>query len=129
MDTRGSIFTDAFVSGDDIPLNVQFYQSDNITPKDMTGSTAGITVKSDVTDQNKDPVPDSEALFQQDLVGNSSGLFPFLIPGQTAGAAMLSPGAYWLDLKLWDSANKRTTMFTTRLPIDESVTQRVTPNP
>lgn len=128
MDTCGSIFTQPFVSGDDIPLAVQFYQSDNITPKPMTGYTVGMTVKSNVTDPSTDlPVPDSAALFQQDLPGTSSGLFNFLIPGQTAGNPTFAPGQYYLDFKQWDSTGKRTTVLTTMLPINQSVTLRIAP--
>jgi hypothetical protein len=128
MDTCGSIFPSAFPSGDDIPLNIQFYQADNVTVKDMTGYTIGITVKQTVTDpQTELPIPDSAALFQKDLPGNSSGLFAFLIPGQTAGAVTFVPGNYYLDVKQWDPSASRTTVLTTTLPINESVTQRSAP--
>jgi hypothetical protein len=125
MDTCGSIFTQAFVSGDDIPLSVQFYKSDNVTIKDMTGFTVGMTVKSTIIDpQTEVPIPDSQALFQMDLAGNTTGLFSFVIPGQTAGNPTLAPGNYYLDLKQWDPTNKRTTVVTTMLPVTDSVTQR-----
>ena len=130
MNTCGSIFSQAFPSGDDIPLSIQFYQADNVTPKDMTGYTVGLTVKTTVTDPQTDlPIPDSSALFQKDLAGNTTGLFPFLIPGQTAGVPTLVPGNYFLDVKQWDSTGKRTTVLTTTLPINESVTQRPIPAP
>ena len=130
MDTCGTSFNQAFPSGDDIPLSVQFYQADNVTPKDMTGFTVGMTVKQTVTDpQTGLPVPDSAALYQKDLAGNTSGLFQFKIPGQTAGAPTLAPGNYFLDLKRWDSTGLRTTVLTTGLPINESVTQRAAPSP
>jgi hypothetical protein len=129
MDTCGSIFPQAFPSGDDIPLNLQFYASDNVTPKDMTGYTVGLTVKASVTDpQTKEPVPDSAALFQKDLPGDATGLFPFKIPGQTAGAVTLVPGNYYLDVKQWNLAGERTTTLTTTLPVNESVTQRPVPS-
>ena len=128
MDTCGSIFSQGFPSGDDIPLNIQFYQSDNVTPENMTGYTIGITIKETVTDpQTDEPIPDSAALFQQDLAGNTTGLFAFLIPGQTAGAPTFVPGDYYMDVKQWNSTNQRTTVLTTMLPIIESVTQRATP--
>jgi hypothetical protein len=130
MDTCGTSFNQAFPSGDDIPLSVQFYQADNVTPKDMTGYTVGMTVKATVTDpQTKLPVPDSAALYEKDLAGNTSGLFPFKIPGQTAGAPTLAPGEYYLDVKRWDSTGTRTTVLTTALAINESVTQRAAPSP
>jgi hypothetical protein len=125
MDTCGSIFPEAFPSGDDIPLNVQFYQSDNVTVKDMTGFTVGITIKTTVTDpQTEAPIPDSSALYQKDLPGNTTGLFVFKVPGQTGGNPTFVPGEYYLDFKQWDTTNERTTILTTMLPITESVTQR-----
>lgn len=127
MDTCGSIFPQAFVTGDDIAFNIQFYQSDNVTPKPMTGYTVGMTIKVAVIDQNGNPIPDSEALYQNDLTGNSTGLFVFDIPGQTLGAPTLAPGNYFLDVKQWDPSGERTTVLTTSLPINESVTQRAIP--
>ena len=124
MDTCGSIFPSGFPSGDDIALTVQFYQADNVTAKDMTGYTVGMTVKTQVTDYQDNPIPDSAALYQHDMAGNTTGAFTFKIPGQTAGAATLAPGNYYLDVKQWDSTGNRTTVLSTRLPIDESVTQR-----
>lgn len=127
MDTCGSIFPQAFVSGDDIALNVQFYQSDNVTPKSMTGLTVGMTIKTSLTDDQGNPVLDSAALFAQDLPGNASGLFSFAIPGQTVGIPTFAPGEYYLDLKQWDSTGKRTTVLTSMLPINASVTLRTAP--
>lgn len=129
MDTCGSIFSQAFVTGDDIPLNLQFYQSDNVTPKPMTGYTIGITIKANLTDQYGNPIPDSEALFAQDLIGDNTGLFAFEIPGQTAGQATFAPGEYYLDVKQWDSTGDRTTVLTSMLPINQSVTLRTVPSP
>jgi hypothetical protein len=130
MDTCGSVFTQGFPSGDDIPLEVQFYQSDNITVQDMTGYTVGMTIKQTATDpQTGDPIPDSAALYQKDLAGNTTGLFSFKIPGQAAGIPTFQPGEYFLDLKQWDPAGERSTVLTTMLPIAESVTQRSAPSP
>jgi len=130
MDTCGSLFNSGFPSGDDIPLSVQFYQADNVTIKDMTGYTVGMTVKATVIDpQTKFPIPDSAALYQKDLIGNTTGLFAFLIPGQTAGSVTFVPGNYYLDVKQWDPAGKRTTVLTTMLPINQGVTQRSAPSP
>jgi hypothetical protein len=129
MDTNGSIFTEAFVSGDDIVLPFQFYQPDNVTPKPMTGFVVGMTVKATLEDINGNPIPDSQALFEKDLAGDNTGLFTFTIPGSKAGLVTFVPGTYYLDLKQWDSTNKRSTVLTTTLPITESVTLRTVPAP
>ena|ERR1700756_5409885 len=127
MDTGGSIFAPGFNSGDDIPIPVIFFQSDNLTPIDMTGQTVGITIKEALTDANGNPVPDSQAIFSQDLPGDTSGTFSFLIPGFTLGNPTLLPGNYFVDCKKWDLTGKRSTVFTSSLPINESVTLRATP--
>jgi hypothetical protein len=128
MDTCGSIFTQAFVSGDDIELDFQFYQPDNVTPKPMTGYTVGLTVKKALIDNQGNPVPDSAALYQDDLPGDSTGLFSFILPGQAAGNPTFAPGNYYLDVKQWNSTLKRTTVLTTMLPINQSVTLRSAPS-
>jgi hypothetical protein len=129
MDTGGSIFTEAFVSGDDIVLPFQFYQPDNMTVKPMTGFVVGMTVKQTLEDSEGNPIPDSQALFKKDLAGDNTGLFTFTIPGSTTGTVTLAPGSYYLDLKQWDSTGKRSTVLTTTLPITESVTLRTVPAP
>ena len=127
MDTCGSIFTQGFVSGDDITLNVQFYLPDNVTVKDMTGFKVGMTIKSALEDSQGNPIPDSQALFQQDISGNTTGNFTLLIPGQTAANPTFVPANYYLDIKQWDSTGKRTMVLTSMLPINESVTLRYVP--
>lgn len=129
MDTCGSIFPTPFYSGDDIPINVQFYQSDNVTPKPMTGYTVGMTVKAALDDGFGNLTPDSQSIYEKDLHGDATGLFPFTIPGQTAGNPTLNPGNYFLDVKQWDSTGKRTNVLTTMLPINQSVTLRAIPAP
>ena len=128
MNTCGSIFSQAFISGDDIPLDIQFYQSDNVTLKDMTGYKVGITIKAVLDDGYGNLTPDSASKFEQDLPGNTTGLFHFAIPALTAGNPTLVPGNYFFDCKQWDSTNKRTTVFTTMLPINQSVTLRSVPS-
>ena len=127
MDTCGSIFTQAFLSGDDILLNFQFLQSDGITAKPMTGYVVGLTIKTSLTDSNGNLTLDSAAVFQKDLAGDATGIFHYTIPGQTTGQPTLNPGTFFLDLKQWDSTSKRTTVLTTKLPINQSVALRSTP--
>jgi hypothetical protein len=128
MDTCGTIFTQPFYSGDDIPIAIQFYQSDKVTPKPMTGFNVGMTVKAALDDGYGNLIPDSQALFQKDLPGDNTGLFTFKIPALNAqNAATLLPGNYYLDVKQWDTTSKRTTVLSTMLPINESVTLRPVP--
>ena len=129
MNTCGSVFTAPFYSGDDITLNVQFYGSDNVTPKPMTGYTVGMTIKAALDDGYGNLTPDSQSLYEKDLSGNASGLFTFHIPGLTNAQSTFAPGQYFLDIKQWDSTAARTTVLTTMLPINQSVTLRASPSP
>lgn len=127
MDTCGSIFPAPFYSGDDIPIDIQFYQADNVTPKPMTGFTVGMTVKATLDDGQGNLTPDSAALYQADLAGNSTGLFHFAIPGETNAAPTFQPGEYYLDVKQWDASAKRQNVLTTMLVVNQSVTLRTAP--
>lgn len=126
MNTCGSIFTQAFASGDDIPLTINFYQPDGVTPKPMTGYIIRVMVKAaPLQDQFGDPIPDSAALWQESMNGDNTGVFPFMIPGLLAGsspaAPTLPPGNYFCEAKQYDPNGKRSTVFSTALPINESV--------
>jgi hypothetical protein len=125
MNTCGSIFTQAFYSGDDIPLTINFYQPDGVTPKPMTGYKVQLMVKSaPLADQFGDPIPDSEALWESSLNGDNTGIFPFMIPGLLAGSPAkptLPPGNYFCEAKQYDPAGLRSTVFSTTLPVNESV--------
>lgn len=126
MDTCGSIFTQTFFSGDDIPVTLNFYQTDNVTPKPMTGYTVSLMVKTiPLNDQFEAPFPDSTALFYASLNGDDTGVFPFLIPGLLAGsttdAPTLPPGSYFMEAKQIDPTGKRSTVFSTSLGINQSV--------
>jgi hypothetical protein len=127
MDTCGSIFEKPFFSGDDIPITMNFYQADNVTPKPMTGYTVGITVKAALDDGYGNLIPDSKALYQKDLPGDNTGIFNFLIPGFTAGNPTFAPGNYFFDSKQWDPTGKRTTVVSSTLPINQSVSLRAVP--
>lgn len=128
MDTCGSIFTQSFYSGDDITIALQFYQSDKVTPKPMTGFNVGMTIKATLNDGLGNLTPDSEALYDQDFPGDNTGLFTFHVPALNAqNTVTFAPGNYFLDVKQWDNTGKRTTVLATMLPVNESVTLRPTP--
>jgi hypothetical protein len=126
MNTCGSIFTQSFYSGDDIPLTINFYQPDGVTPKPMTGYKVQLMVKAaPLQDQYGNLIPDSKALWQSSLNGDASGVFPFMIPGLLAGslpaAPTLPPGNYFCEAKQYDPTGLRSTVFSTTLPINESI--------
>lgn len=111
-----NIFPDPLFSGDSIPLSLAFQNPDG-TPYNLTGITVGCTVKKNATDA------DSAALYQQDIVGTTSGNIGFVI-------TPLNVGTYYLDVKWWNvgQANQRTTVIgTTQLQINQSVTARALP--
>lgn len=126
MNTCGSIFTQSFYSGDDIPLTINFYDTDGVTAKPMTGYKIQLMVKAaPLQDQFGNPIPDSAALWEDSLQGDNTGVFPFMIPGLLAGsspaAPTLPPGNYFLEAKQYDPTGLRSTVFSTNLPINESV--------
>jgi hypothetical protein len=111
-----SIFPDPLYSGDVYPLSLAFQNPDG-TAYNLTGITVGCTVKKIVTD------PDTAALYQQDIPGDSSGNVVFVI-------TPLAAGVYYLDVKWWNTtqANQRTTVIgTTQMQINQSVTARELP--
>jgi hypothetical protein len=111
------IFPNILYSGDPIPLNLTFYKSDRVSLKDLTGITVGCTVKANETD------PDSEALFQEDIPGDTTGVINFLIPGQNSGQ-------YFIDVKTWltTQSNQRSTLFNTTFDVQQSITLRMVPS-
>lgn len=128
MDTCGSIFSQPFYSGDDIAITINFFEPDNVTPKPMTGYTVGLTVKATLDDGYGNAIPDSEALFVQDLPGDNTGIFTFSMPGfDSEGDPTYAPGNYFLEVKQWDLTGKRTTVVSTTLPINQSVALRAAP--
>ena len=88
MDTCGTIFPAPFFSGDDIPITIQFFQSDGVTAKPMTGYMVSLMVKTiPLNDQFEAPFPDSTAVYFATINGDNTGVFPFLIPGLLVGTA------------------------------------------
>lgn len=126
MNTCGTIFIQAFYSGDDIPLPIYFYAGDGVTAKPMTGYRVQLMVKAaPLQDQFGEAIPDSEALWQDSMNGDDTGIFPFMIPGLLAGSSPAAPtlpaGNYFLEAKQYDPTGLRSTVFSTTLPINESV--------
>jgi hypothetical protein len=113
-----SIFAQPFPSGDCIPIRLEFFAADNVTPMDLTGQYVGTTVKREQTD------PDSSALYQHDIAGDSTGVINFMIPGFTGSAPTLIPGVYFIDFKRWDTVGCRYTAASGNLNIVVSTTAR-----
>lgn len=113
-----TIFPVALFTEDVIPLDLQWYQQDGTTIRDMTGWTCGCTVKVQPTD------PDANALYQQDIVGGTNGQFNFAF-------TIASPGNYYLDVKIWDNTlnppGDRGTVLWTQFQVNQSVTARLEP--
>jgi hypothetical protein len=113
-----SIFTQPFFSGDCIPITVSFFGADNTTPMDLTGQYVGITIKHNQTDA------DANALYKNDIAGNTTGIINFLIPGFTSSAPTLIAGTYPFDIKRWDATGCRYNAVASNLIISPSTTAR-----
>ena len=127
MSANPNIFPNPILSGDSIPLVLNFWTTAPDptanppvvgVPRSLVGFTVGCTVKAQ-------PVGDTDvgAQFQQDLAGDDTGVISFGIPG-------LPEGAYWIDVKMWDSSNVRSAVLApTQFNVSQSITDRVTPTP
>lgn len=111
-----NIFPQPLCSGDTIPLKLTFTQTSGAA-YNLTGSHVGCTVKLQPDNQ-----PDAtEALFQQDIAGDATGVIQFYI-------GPLMAGNYYLDVKMWNSSNQRTTVLAPlQMHIQQSVTARTIP--
>jgi hypothetical protein len=125
--TNPSIFPNPIFSGDAIPLVLKFWTTPPDptanppvvgVPRSLVGFTVGCTVKGQ-------PAGDTDvgAQFQQDLAGDDTGAIGFAITGLTAGT-------YWIDVKMWDSDNVRSTVIApTQFSVSPSITDRAVPTP
>lgn len=117
-----NIFPQTLCSGDVIPLKLAFVQPGTETPYNMTGSTIGVTVKPLPEDTPIGETVDTEAEFKQDLPGDTTGVFNFLI-------GPLTVGDHWLDIKMWQTvggvnSNRTTIVAPVQMHIVQSVTTR-----
>lgn len=110
-----NIFPQPLCSGDTIPLKLTFKNTDG-TAYNLTGSHVGCTVKLEPGDD-----PDTDALFSQDIAGDTTGIIQFYI-------GPLDEGDYWLDVKMWNSTNLRSTVLAPlQMHVIQSVTARTIP--
>jgi hypothetical protein len=113
------LFTYSLYSGDVIPLTLKFYQTDGITPLNLTGIVIGTTVKTSLN------ASDANALYQKDTAGDTTGVITFNIPGMSANT-------YWIDVKWWNTAQanlRQTVVGASQFTVNQSVTVRSTPTP
>ena len=116
-----NIFPQTLCSGDNIPLKLAFTNPNTGAAISMVGSTVCVTVKPDPLGADTD---DTKAVFQQDLVGDATGIFNFMI-------GPLIAGNFWLDVKQWNTAATpvtRTTVIPSfQFKVIQSTTVRTAP--
>lgn len=115
-----NIFPQAICSGDIFPINLLFKNQSTGNPEDMTGSTVGVTVKSGELDEST--VDDSDAVFQHDIAGDTTGKFTFYV-------GPLDAGDYWIDVKMWSGTARTTVLTPVQMHVLQGVTVRTTPVP
>lgn len=108
---QNSLFPNPPCSGDAIPLKLTFKDKATGNPYNLTGATVGITVKIAPSDE-----PDTNAVFKQDVAGDTTGIIQFYVDP-------LAVGSYWLDVKMWNGSQHRSTVIA---PAKFSVVQSVT---
>ena len=110
-------------SGDSFPIALTFWSvppTDPTNPstgtvRNLTGYKVGCTVKANAGDT------DSQAKFQQDIAGDTTGKIAFAVTA-------LPVGSYWIDIKIWDASNVRSTVVNpTQFNVQQSITQREIP--
>jgi hypothetical protein len=110
-----NIFPQPLCSGDTYPLKLTFVDKTTGNPYNLTGATVGTTVK--LAPGND---PDSDAVFTQTVVGDTTGIINFSI-------GPLNAGDYWMDVKLWrvgPPATRTTVLAPLQMHILQSVTSR-----
>ena|SRR5215510_387167 len=112
-----NIFPYPLCSGDLYPIPIVMTNPDG-TPKDLSGKTLGITVKTLPADSD-----DTQASFMQSIFGDSTGKITFQVRG-------LSAGTYWMDVKIWTTgatpSDRQTIIPPLEMKILQSVTTRTT---
>jgi hypothetical protein len=125
--TNPSIFPNPILSGDATPLVLNFWTTSPDptanppvvgVPRSLVGYTVGVTIKAQPAGD-----VDTAAQYQQDIVGDATGVISFGLPG-------LPVGAYWIDVKIWDSSNVRSPVIPpTQFNVSPSITDRLVPTP
>lgn len=111
-----NIFPQPLCSGDIYPLKLTFTQSSGAA-YDLTGSHVGGTVK---LTPNDDPDV-QQSVWMQSVAGDTTGVIQFYI-------GPLDEGDYWLDIKMWNSTNVRSTVLApVQMHVIQSVTARTVP--
>jgi hypothetical protein len=87
------------------------------TVQNLTGTTVGCTIKGNQNDT------DAQAVFKDDIAGDTTGKITFSVPG-------LNAGSYWIDIKMWNSSNARSPVIgPTQFTVNQSITDRAMPSP
>lgn len=108
-----------YIRGDTQVISLQCYQSDNVTPLDLTGATVYFTVNS-----SNAPTDDTSAAFQKTT---SSHTAPTL--GQTSitinasDTQSLTPGTYYYDVQVTDASGHKTSLKKDVFVINSDITR------
>jgi len=109
--------------GDSIVLTLNFFQSDGVTPQNMTGNQVGWTIKLSPSDT------DASAIFSKDVAGGSSGVIDLsnYTGTKNDNVTLIPAGTYYYDIKIWNASNFRSNLIAGTLVISQSTTQRAIP--
>lgn len=108
-----------YIRGDTRVITVNCYQSDGVTPINLTGATVYFTV-------NADPAPsaDSSAAFQKVVTSHTSPLLGITtITINNADTQSLAPGDYYYDVQVKDASNNYTSLKQDVFTINADITR------
>jgi len=108
-----------YIRGDTRVVDINCFQSDGVTPLDITGSTVYFTVNA-----SQSPTDDSGAAFQKTT---TSHIAPTL--GQTsikilpADTQSLTPGVFYYDIQVKDASGNITSLKQDEFDINADITR------
>lgn len=111
-----------YIRGDSRTINIQVYQSDGITPFDLTGATVYFTVN-----PSSNPTDDTSAAVSKNVTSHTNAIL-----GQTAVALLpadtssLTPAIYYYDAQVKDSFGNVFSLPQGQFEIVSDITRRTT---
>lgn len=110
-----------FIRGDSRTVTLQAYQSDGVTPLNLTGATVFFTVSPSAS-----PADDTTAVIQKTITSHTAPLL-----GQTAftlanaDTQSIAPGTYYYDVQVKDAAGNVISQKASTFQIIADITRRL----
>lgn len=113
-----------YIRGDSRQVNIQFYESDGVTPFDLTGCTVFFTVNANSDNTANNDSSAAIALKVNSFDDPSSGLATLQITN--ADTQDMEPGIYYYDVQLKDSFGNITSLAQNTFTVIADITRSIT---